>query len=113
MNNIEHITERSYGLRYIVKKLFLVCLGLVITLFFIQTAKLATVGRMGAEISQLETTGESMKLENEILRSKISELRSSEKVKSSLEKVEGLNIVEVSIIPSINPGGKTDVIASK
>lgn len=113
MNNFEHNTERSYGLRYIVKKLFLVCLGLIITLFFIQTAKLATVGRMGAEISQLETTGEEMKLENEILRSKISELRSSEKVKASLENVEGLNIVEVSIIPSIKTGGKTDVIASK
>jgi hypothetical protein len=106
--------ERSYGLRYVVKKLFVICLGLVATLFFIQTAKLATVGRMGADISKLEVNESQIKLENEILRSQISELRSSQKVKSAIQDDESLGIVDVNIIPSIKDvEASKDVIASK
>lgn len=115
MENFEHHTiERSYGLTYIVKKLFIVCLGLVAILFFIQTAKLATVGRMGSEISNLEQMEAQMKLENEVLRSEISELRSSEKVKNSVKADESLSIVNVNIIPSAKDiNDQTGVIASE
>lgn len=124
MSNTEHnLPERSYGLKNIVRKLFVICLGLLATLFFIQTAKLATVGRMGAEISGLESTQNQLKLENEILRSKISELRSSEKLKGTFQQDENLSAVGVNIIPSIkdvHPEGdhslseenETDLIAS-
>lgn len=108
--------EKSYGLKYVVRKLFIVCIGLLLTLFIIQTAKLATVGRMGAEISRLEVAERELKMENEILRSKISELRSSKTIEDTLQTDEGLAAVEVNIIPSVNLGAnqaKTDLIASQ
>ncbi len=80
------------------RKMIVFVLGLVFIFVVVQFIKLATVGRLGSEISKVKVKQDKIILQNELIRSAISKLRTSQNIQSGLQESGMYVQKEVNII---------------
>lgn len=95
------------------RRLILMIFWLSVIFVVIQFVKLATVGRIGIQISELKNQQEEYELSNELLRSEISELLSNSNIEAALETDERLESKKIHVISVLNELANEDIIAQR
>jgi regulator of replication initiation timing len=85
-----------------IRKFFLFTVGLVVLFVMVQFFKLASLGRIGDDISQVKNNQNSIELQNEILRMEINELRRSSILEEEIISEGNLVKKDVKIITNID-----------
>ncbi|MBD3362593.1 hypothetical protein GF362_02640 [Candidatus Dojkabacteria bacterium] len=95
------------------KKLLLMILWLSVIFIIIQFAKLATVGRLGVQISEIKNEQEEYELKNELLRSEISELLANSNMEAELETDGNLEIKDIRVISVLEEDTDEELLAQR
>lgn len=98
----EQRAHRKEGFDIATKKLVLFCIGLIILFIGVQFVKLASIGRIGDDISSVKYQQSQLELENEILRMEINELKRSSVLEEQIVSESNLVKKDVTVISASN-----------
>ncbi len=82
------------------RKLFIFVGGLIVIFVAVQFIKLASVGRVGADITRIKNEQNELELENELIRTEINEMRTASYLDQVLQEDPTLTKKNLNIINS-------------